>query len=67
MKKKIGLNQVQSTKRIYNLMVNLVDFFLPLASLTFKIKKQNLHLWFINTKKIKKMKKVIQFYHTFRF
>jgi hypothetical protein len=35
--------------------------------LMFKIKKQNLHLWFTNTKKMNKMIKVIQFYQVFRF
>ena len=67
MKKKIDLNQVQCIKRICNLMVIFLDFSHLLVSLMFKIKKQNLHLWFINTKKMNKMCKVIQFYQVFRF
>lgn len=54
MKKKIDLNQAQYIKRICNLMVNLLDFFHLLVSLMFKIKKQNLHPWSINTKKMNK-------------
>ena len=67
MKKKIDSNQAQFIKRIYNLMMILQDFFRHLVFLMFKIKKQNLHLWFTNTKKMNKMIKVIQFYQVFRF